>query len=195
MRKHMLAAAILLTGCTAGQPVSLDSMSGAGPENRSPAIVPAMATSLAASPKRVATLRHYPRLILEAMAQKMGIRLRPEIALPAILLESRTPLQRMQAAAKPQWGFRPQAFANAYATAENRIYLIDSADFYERHERTLDDALAHEFVHYLQAKYLRDGFDSEWSEATAIAMQNWFRKTHMAPTLAAATAGPRAPTD
>lgn len=109
----------------------------------------------------------------------------PAIPVPEILFESATPLKRMQTAAARQWGFRPKVFANAYSAAENRVYLIDDAQFYERNGRTLDDALAHEFVHYLQASYLKDEFKSEWSEATAIALQSWFRKVHMAPVLAA----------
>jgi hypothetical protein len=91
----------------------------------------------------------------------------------------------MQTAAERQWGFRPQAFANAYAAAENRIYLIDNANFYERNKRSLDDALAHEFVHFVQARYLKDRFKSEWSEVDAIALQAWFREEHMAPILTA----------
>jgi hypothetical protein len=192
MRKHTLAAAILLTGCTAA---SLDATNSVGPRDRIQAGVAEVAAVRDVSPKPVAKLRHDPRLILEAVARRMGVRLRPEVPVPAILLESRTPLQRMQAAAERQWGFRPEVFANAYAAAENRIYLIDDAHFYERHERTLDDALAHEYVHYLQARYLKDGFNSEWSEAAAIAMQNWFRQKYMAPIITATAAGSPARTD
>lgn len=190
MRNHTLAAAILLTGCTAGQLANLDSTVDVGSRNRMQAVMTEMDASRSGSPKRVATLRHDPQLILESVAQRMGIRLQPDIPVPAILLESSTPLQRMQTAAERQWGFRPEVFANAYSAAENRIYLIDDAHFYEQHARTLDDALAHEYVHYLQATYLKDGFDSEWSEATAISMQNWFRQAYMAPILTATAVRP-----
>ena len=162
MGKYALMVTILLTDCATGQLTD-----------------------------RVATLHHDPQRILEAVAQRMGIRLRPDIPVPVVRFESGTKLERMQAAAERQWGYRPETFANVYAIAENRIYLIDDADFYEQHARTLDDALAHEFVHYLQAIYRRDEFGSEWSEAEAIALQNWFRKERMAPILTASVAEPR----
>jgi hypothetical protein len=168
--KYALMVMFLLSGCAASQLASLDAADAMGSHNR---------------PHRVASLHHDPQWILEAIAARMGVELRSEIPLPAILFESRTPLQRMQAAAERQWGFRPEAFANAYAAAENRIYLIDNANFYERNKRTLDDALAHELVHYLQARYLKDRFKSEWSEVDAIALQTWFREEHMAPILTA----------
>jgi hypothetical protein len=161
---------LLLSGCAASQLASLDAADAMGSPNR---------------PHRVALLHHDPQWILQAIAQRMGIELRPEIPLPAILFESTTPLQRMQTAAERQWGFRPPTFANAYTVAENRIYLIDNANFYERNKRSLDDALAHELVHYLQARYLKDRFKSEWSEVDAIALQAWFREEHMAPSLTA----------
>ena len=137
------------------------------------------------SPERVVTLRHDPQFILEAVARRMGVTLRPEIPVPVILLESRTPLQRLQATAERQWGFRPHVFVSTYASAGNEIYLIDDAALYERYKRTVDDALAHEFVHYLQAKYLKDTFSTDWSEAEAVAIQTWFRKAYMEPRLAA----------
>jgi hypothetical protein len=161
---------LLLSGCAASQLASLDAADAMGSPNR---------------PHRVALLHHDPQWILQAIAQRMGIELRPEIPLPEVLFESRTPLLHMQTAAERQWGFRPQAFANAYAAAENRIYLIDNANFYERNKRSLDDALAHEFVHFVQARYLKDRFKSEWSEVDAIALQAWFREEHMAPILSA----------
>jgi hypothetical protein len=185
VNQHALVVTILLAGCTAGQPANLATTDDVGSRNHAPAIASEMDAPRGPLPKRVATLHHDPRLILEAVARRMGIRLRPEIAVPVILLESRTPLQRMQTAAERQWGFRPQVFATTYASAENGIYLIDDADFYTQHDRTLDDALAHEFVHYLQANYLEDGFNVEWSEAEAISVQTWFRKEYMAAILTA----------
>lgn len=175
--KYALMVTLLLSGCAASQLAGRDA-------------VDEMA-SRSASSDRVAVLHHDPEWILEAVADRMGVQMNPAIPLPEILFESATPLARMQAAAERQWEYRPENFANVYATAENRIYLIDDADFYERNGRTLDDALAHEFVHYLQANYLKDEFKSEWSEATAIALQSWFRTEHMAPILTASVDEPR----
>jgi hypothetical protein len=175
--KYALLVMLLLSGCAASQLAGHDATDEMASRD--------------ASTERVARLHHDPQWILKAVADRMGVQMHPAIPLPEILFESETPLTRMQAAAERQWGFRPQVFANAYAADENRIYLIDDADFYERIGRTLDDALAHEFVHYLQATYLKDEFKSEWSEATAIALQSWFRKEHMAPILTASVDEPK----
>lgn len=134
---------------------------------------------------RIARLHHDPKFILEAVAQRMGITLRREAPVPEVLLESKTPLARLQAAAERQWGFRPRAFASAFALAVNEIYLIDDAAVYEQRGGTLDDALAHEFVHYLQATYQRASLHSDWSEFEAVAIQAWFRAEHMQPRLVA----------
>ncbi len=138
-----------------------------------------------ASPMRVITLRHDPRFILQAVAGRMGVELSAAIPLPIILLESQTPLARLQTAVERQWGVRPNAFVNAYAQARNEIYLIDDADMYERRAVTPDDSLAHELVHYLQVNYLREALDSDWAESRAVEVQQWFRRTYMSPTLVA----------
>lgn len=156
-----------------------------------PASVLGGATSLTASSQRaeapaprVARLQHAPRDVLIAVAQRMGLRLRPTVPLPAIHLESRTPLERLQRVAERQWGVRPRKFMNVYAIEENAIYLIDDAAHLVRNRSTLDDALAHEFVHYLQANYRKDGFSTEWAEVEALGVQAWFRQTFGATRLA-----------
>jgi hypothetical protein len=146
----------------------------------------------AADPTAVATLQHDPQFILEAVARRMGITLRPEFPPPAIRLESRTPLPRLQAAAERQWGFRPHVFTTTYASAGNEIFLIDDPALYAQYGGTPDDSLAHELVHYLQSRYRRDDFRTDWSETEAVAIQTWFRREYMEPRLAAAAArGPR----
>jgi hypothetical protein len=139
-----------------------------------------------ASPHALATLQHDPQFILEAVAKRMGVTLRPDVPPPTIRLESRTPLERLQTAAERQWGFRPEVFTTTYATASNEVYLIDEARLYETYGGTLDESLAHELVHYLQAHYLGDRFTTDWSEAEAVDVQTWFRREFMAPRLAAA---------
>lgn len=135
------------------------------------------------SPARIATLHHDPQFILQVVARRMGITLRPEILAPDVMLQSKTPLSRMQAAAERQWGFRPDVFVTAFAQAGNEIYLIDDATLHERRGGTLDDALAHELVHYLQAKYRKDTLATDWSESEAVAIQTWFRSGYMQPNL------------
>ena len=174
---HLAAAAATLLLATAELPARVSETAGRTP---------------AGPPARVATLQHDPQLILEAVAGRMGITLRPELGPPAILLESRTPLERLQAAAERQWGFRPRVFTTTYASAGNEIYLIDDADLYARYGGTPDDSLAHELVHYLQVTYLKDRFTTDWSASEAVAIQTWFRKEYMTARLFAAGRSRRA---
>ena len=172
-KRYLAAAAAAMLFCTAA--------ALAARRSDLPAPVPA-AEALAA----VATLRHDPQFILEVVAGHMGVTLRPDVPPPGIRPESSTPLELLQAAAERQWGFRPDVFTTTFANATNEIYLIDDARYYARHGGTPDDSLAHELVHYVQARYLRDRFSTDWSESEAVAIQTWFRNEYMAPRLAAA---------
>lgn len=133
-----------------------------------------------------AQLRYEPLYILEWVARRMNVVLRPDIPLPHILLESTTPLQRFQKAMAKQWGFVPHAFTNAYSAATNEIYLIDHAGYYGGRNRTVDDSLVHEFVHYLQARYFNTELEEGSLETEAVAIQQWFRAHHTATTASAA---------
>jgi hypothetical protein len=137
-------------------------------------VSPALART-AASPVEPAKLRFHPRVILEAVAQRMQVTLRPDVPMPAIYVESATPLRQFQDAIEVQWRARPSLVTNAYAIGRNEIYLSDDAAFYGRLGRTLDDSLAHELVHYIQAKYLNDDLSSDWCEGQAAEIQHWFR--------------------
>lgn len=125
-------------------------------------------------------LKYDPSYILETVAREMNVTLRPDIPVPAIFIESATPLKRFQEAISTQWKFRPHVFANAYAVARNEIYLMDDASYYARRKRTLDDSLAHELAHYIQVRYLNaDLADPSW-ENDAVAVQDRFREGHAA---------------
>lgn len=142
--------------------------------------------SLKRGDARVVTLRNDPRLILRAVAMRMGVTLRPEIPVPKVLLESETPLSRLQAVSERQWGFRPRAFVSMYASTTNEIYLVDDAAAYGKRGGTLDDVLAHEYTHYLQETYLKTMRRAEWSEFEAVSVQTWFRAQQAARRLIAA---------
>jgi hypothetical protein len=164
----------------AAAPLALSTAALATRIGETPARAPA-----AGPPHGIVALQHDPQFILEQVAKRMGVVLRPDVPPPAIRLESRTPLAHLQAAAERQWNFRPEVFTTTYATATNEVYLIDEARLYERYGATLDDSLAHELVHYIQAHYLGDRFTTDWSETEAVAVQTWFLSEHMAPQLAA----------
>ncbi|MCM2278855.1 MAG: hypothetical protein NDJ89_12340 [Oligoflexia bacterium] len=128
----------------------------------------------------VQELRYSEGCILKLVASRLELKLNPQVPLPQIHRESRTPLEQFQDAIEPQWGFRPEVFLNAYVVATNEIYLMDQARHY-REGRAPDDSLAHELVHYLQVKY--QGFTledlGEMAEADAVAVQTWFRETFL----------------
>ena len=154
--------------------------------SRTPAVlwsaVLAVAVSLAAglrdSRAEEAKLCFEPRFILEAVARRMNITLLPEVPPPAVFLASATPLGQFRDAIAAQWRFEPREVSNTYAIARNEIYLLDDAAYYRRYGRTLDDSLAHELVHYLQATHLRQDLTSEWAEAEAVDVQTWFREKY-----------------
>lgn len=129
------------------------------------------------SPAEPMRLCFDPRFILQTVALHMKVTLRPEIPSPAIFLNSTTPLRQLQDAIESQWRFRPQAFVSAYVVARNEIYLYDNATYYVSRGRTLDDSLAHEFVHYLQTKYFNATL-AELDEFEAVDIQTWFRKKY-----------------
>lgn len=132
-------------------------------------------------------LRLDPYAILQQVARQMNVTLRADEPLPKIFLESNTPLRRFQRAIAPQWKFRPHVFANAYAVERNEIYLSDDASYYKRRNRTLDDSLAHEFVHYIQVRYRKDDLADESLETEAIAMQLSFIESNAPAVVASVT--------
>ena len=146
-------------------------------------LAPAVAGENVATAETAETvkLRFDPRFVLETVAQRMQVTLRPDVPLPGIFLESTTPLRQFQDAMEAQWQFRPPLIANSYSIASNEIYLSDDASFYRRFKRTLDDSLAHEFVHYIQARYLGEDLTTDGCEMQAAEVQRWFRDEHALP--------------
>ena len=126
-------------------------------------------------------LRFDPRFVLETVAQRMEVALRPDVPLPAVFVESAVPLRQFQDAMEVQWQFRPHLVANAYSIARNEIYLSDDPSYYRRFKRTLDDSLAHELVHYIQAQYFQEDLASDGCEVQAAEIQHWFRDEYALP--------------
>jgi len=136
-----------------------------------------------AAPLEPVKLSFDTRFVLERVAERMQVKLRPDVPLPGIFLESTTPLRQFQDAMQEQWQFRPPLIANSYSIATNEIYLSDDASFYRRFRRTLDDSLAHEFVHYIQARYFGEDLTTDSCEMQAAEVQRWFREEYVAPKL------------
>jgi len=125
---------------------------------------------------RPVRLLEEPQVILARVAQQMNVQLHADEPLPGVFLESRTPLAQFQDAVQKQWRHRPARFANVYVTERNEIYLSDDPSYYRRMQRTLDESLAHEFTHYLQARYLGYDLADESCEAQALDVQMAFRR-------------------
>ena len=119
-----------------------------------------------------------PRATLEIVARRMGVELDLQIPAPAIRFESVTKLARFQDAAERQWGFRPERFVNAFVGDTNEIYLIDDPSFYAAVKQPIEESLAHELVHYVQARYGRANL-YDWAEGEAVAIQKWFRAEYL----------------
>lgn len=73
---------------------------------------------------------------------------------------------------------RPDRITNAFALKKNEIYIFDDADYYLRTNRCMDDSLAHEMVHYLQARYQGWDLDDDSLEWEAIDIQTAFREAY-----------------
>ena len=114
--------------------------------------------------------------ILKNVIERKSQTFDAKLPVPKIFLESSTSLKQFQDAIEPQWGFRPDQFTNAYVVAKNEIYLMDEAGYYHETKRCMDDSLAHEFTHYIQAKYQKFDLNDESLEWDAIDVQTWFRQ-------------------
>jgi len=132
-------------------------------------------------PLEPAKLRFDVGFVLQAVAERMQVRLRADVPLPAVFVESTIPLHQFQDAMEAQWRFRPPLVANAYSIATNAVYLSDDASFYRRLKRTLDDSLAHELVHYIQATYFGEDLATDACEMQAVEVQRWFREAYALP--------------
>lgn len=126
--------------------------------------------------KKPAQLQNGLEFIFEKVLALKKQTLRTDIPLPAFYFESKTPLKQFQDAIEKQWGMRPDVFTNAFAITNNEIYILDDADYYDRHQRCMDDSVAHELTHYIQSKYQGYDLNDESLEWEAVDIQNAFRQ-------------------
>lgn len=126
--------------------------------------------------KEPATLKYQVDFLFSKVLEKKRQTINPNIAFPKIFYSSKTSLKQFQDAIEGQWGMRPDYFTNAYAVANNEIYLMDDKDYYESKKRCMDDSLVHELVHFVQVKYLNWDLNDESLEWDAIDIQTAFRE-------------------
>jgi hypothetical protein len=118
--------------------------------------------------------------ILQIVAGHKNITLLETVPLPEVKPEGPYTLQDYQDSAESFWGFRPDAFLNMYNSLRNEIFIMATRAYYDSHERSVFDSLAHELVHYLQHRYQNADFSQgdDSLEFDAIATQTWFRETY-----------------
>jgi len=125
-----------------------------------------------------ASLKYSTGFLLEKVLEKKRLVKRADIPEPKIYFSSKTPLKQFQDAIEKQWGFRPVSITNAFAVNNNEIYIMDDADYYSKLGRCMDDSLVHEYVHYLQVKYLNWDLNDDSLEWDAIDIQTEFRSAY-----------------
>ncbi|OFZ31311.1 MAG: hypothetical protein A2622_01605 [Bdellovibrionales bacterium RIFCSPHIGHO2_01_FULL_40_29] len=128
--------------------------------------------------KPTAQLQFSVDFILQQVLARKNKEFRPEIAIPKVSMESQTDLKYFQETMSPQWGLVPQDFSNAYSVAKNEVFIGDNAGYYKKHQRCIDDSLAHELAHYVQSQYQKYDLNDESLEFEAIDIQTWFRETY-----------------
>ena len=125
--------------------------------------------------------KHDLQCIFTGVLAIMGKTAKPEIPMPALFLQDKTPLKQFQDAVEPQWKMRPDMFLNVYVADQNAVYVMNEAGYYAKLGRFVDDSIAHELVHYVQVKYkgirIEDFDDS--LEGEAIEVQTEFRERYM----------------
>ena len=126
-------------------------------------------------------LRFDPRFTFDSVAREMGILLPPGAPMPAVRVASMVSVKDFQNAVAGQWSPAPQVVSNVYSVAQNAVYLDEHAH-HPAFGRTLDDQLAHEFVHFFQARYLGIEAQREEDEEQAVMIQLWFRSRHAGAT-------------
>ena len=123
-----------------------------------------------------ATLKYSVEFLFEKVLEKKHLTKKDHIAFPKFYYSSKTPVKQFQDAIEGQWGMRPDFITNAYAVANNEVYIMDDAEYYESNKRCMDDSVVHELVHYVQVKYLNWDLNDESLEWDAVGIQTEFRE-------------------
>lgn len=126
--------------------------------------------------KAPAKLQHSVDFIFAKVLEKKRLEKKDAVPFPKFYYQSSTPLKQFQDAIEKQWGFRPDYFTNAFAVANNEVYIMDEADYYRKMGRCMDDSVAHELVHFLQVKYQNWDLNDESLEWEAVDIQTAFRE-------------------
>lgn len=116
--------------------------------------------------------------IFQIVAKKMNVQINPAKKRAALKLQGTTSLKEFQNAMEKFWGWRPDAFMNAFNPVTNEIYLHTIARHYLSNGRSIYDSLAHEYAHYIQLNYLGRDLEDEYNENEAVDVQTWFRETY-----------------
>lgn len=126
----------------------------------------------------LATLKYPIKQIFTFVLEEKNQRLNNKIIFPVIKFKSKTTLKEFQEAISQQWGQIPTEFSNAYSLSKNTIFLDDELEYYKKYARCMDDSLAHELVHFVQANYQNFDLNDESLEWEAVDIQTKFRNNY-----------------
>tara|TARA_Y100001935_G_scaffold254505_1_gene263765 strand:+ start:246 stop:743 length:498 start_codon:yes stop_codon:yes gene_type:complete len=122
-----------------------------------------------------------PHCTLTSVLNHLHLKYDPSLVRPEIVLQSEIPFSEFQDLIEKKWNLRPKGFLNIYMPKENKIFLVDDIEYYQKTGRFMDDSLAHEFTHYIQVVYQKTDLDgsSDKLEQEAIDVQNWYRESFL----------------
>lgn len=127
---------------------------------------------------KTAQLQYAPGFILNKVLERKHHAFDSQKIPPQVLFASQVTLKQFQDDVEPQWGIRPDAITNVYVVDQNKIYLMDDAEYYDKTGRCMDDSLAHELTHFVQVVYEKWDISDDSTEWDAIDVQTWFRETY-----------------
>lgn len=115
--------------------------------------------------------------ILQLLATKLNVTLKPELAKPALYPEGAVDLKFYQDSVEGVWGFRPDVVTNLFNSQRNEIFLTAQVKYYLPNDKSIFDSVAHELTHYIQVRYWNMDPD-DTAESQAVEVQTWFRETY-----------------
>ena len=124
--------------------------------------------------KDIKNFRQYSEDILKIVINKKGLKINEKIPQPKIITEDEITLKEFN----ENLGYSPDFFNGIfpyYVQKHNKIIVLNNSKL---------DTLAHEFVHYFQAKYQKINIEEIYDpgnslESEAVTVQKWFKEKYL----------------
>jgi hypothetical protein len=127
------------------------------------------------------SLKQAEPCILNVVAKKSNVVIKPELPIPDLMLEQNVDMEQYKKDVQEWFGFEIDQVTNFFFATKNKIYLITDNAYYTKTNRSPYDSLAHELTHYIQWNYqgaTKDDLGTDGAEMSAIDVQTWFRETY-----------------